>query len=112
MITTSFNKKAVTSHRLMNHMKLNDQQSLGFVKSLTVFGLGEDRAVFRAVIQNHARSKQVWAALQLDAGFPAEVCHAVCCANYFHCSSVTLSLVPDKEDKESQEQTQNVFSTF
>lgn len=67
---------------------------LQFSVAPTVFSLGEDGAVLRAPLQNHARSKQVWAALKLDAGFPAEVCHAVGRADYFHCGPVTLSLVP------------------
>lgn len=63
-------------------------------KPLTVFGLGEDGAVLRAAVQNHARSEQVGAALELDAGFPAEFRHAVGGANDFHGGSVTLPLVP------------------
>lgn len=62
----------------------------------TVFGLGEDRAVLRAALQNHTRSEQVRAALQLDAGLSAEVCHTVCSAHYFHCGTVTFPLVPEK----------------
>lgn len=71
-------------------------------KPLTVFGLGEDRAVLRAAVQNHTRSKQVGAALELDAGFPAEFCHAVSSANYFHGGSVTLPLVPGVWSKVQQ----------
>lgn len=63
-------------------------------KPLTVFGLGENRAVLRAAVQNHTRSEQVRAALELDAGFPAEFCNAVSGANYFHSGSVALPLVP------------------
>lgn len=36
---------------------------INLCKPPTVFGLGEDGAVLRAVVQNHARSKKVWAAL-------------------------------------------------
>lgn len=70
------------------------------LNSLTVFGFGEDGAVLRAAVQNHARSKKVWAALELNAGFPAEVCNSVRSANYFHSGSVTLSLVPDRRKVE------------
>lgn len=69
---------------------------------LTVFGFGEDGAVLRAAVQNHARSKQVWAALELNAGFPAEVCYSVCSADYFHSGPVALSLVPDIKRKGEQ----------
>lgn len=63
-------------------------------KPLTVFGLGEDGAVLRAAVQNHTRTEQVRAALELDAGFPAEFRDAVGGANDFHSGSVTLPLVP------------------
>lgn len=63
-------------------------------KPLTVFGLGEHRAVLRAAVQNHTRSEQVRATLELDAGFPAEFCDAVSGANYLHSGSVALPLVP------------------
>lgn len=63
-------------------------------KPLTVFGLGEDRAVLRTAVQNHTRSEQVRAALELDAGFPAELGDAVSGANHLHSGSVALPLVP------------------
>lgn len=68
----------------------------------TVFGLGEDGAVLRAALQNHAGPKQIWAALQLDAGFSAEVGHPVCCADDFHSGPVAFTLVPEIKIREKQ----------
>ena len=63
----------------------------------TVFSLGEYGAVLRAAVQNHPWSKQVRAALQFDAGFPAELCNAVRSAHYLHSGPVALPFVPDHQ---------------
>lgn len=63
---------------------------------LTVFSFSEDGAVLRAAVQYHAWPEQIGAALELDAGFPAEFGYAVSGADYFHSGSVTLPLVPSK----------------
>lgn len=61
---------------------------------LTVFGFGEHRAVFRAALQDHSWAEQVGTTLQLNAGFPTEIGHLVCCANDLYRRSVALPFVP------------------
>lgn len=89
---TSSAKRATIPNHVINNSNSQDV----CWKPPTVFGLGEHRAVLRAVLQYHTRPKQVWTALKLDAGFPAEVCHSICSADYFYRGPVTLSFIPEK----------------
>lgn len=65
---------------------------------LTVFCLCQDRAVLWTLIQHHLRAKEVWTTFQLDAGFPAEICHPICRPHNLHGGTVALAFVPSSEN--------------
>lgn len=91
------NRQLITPIRAISSVALVKSKQMTqeiICNPLTVFGFGEDRAVLRAAVQNHTRSKKVRAALELNAGFPAEISYTVCSANYFNSGPVTLPLVP------------------